>query len=279
MPNIIQNRRVLMANPPRGAASYTPPGDAITSKVLVAMSLRRLFLGNAEGIEVRESGGNTNADIGTIVAGQLDADAFNAHVGVNNGFARTAYDQKGTKNFRNTTAANQPQVTLAALNAHAALTWDSNDYLLDTAGVGTAIGTGDFELWIVAKPTSIAGYVGVMKLAGLIYFYTSRSGNGKAGVYCSAGDKDFGSNVAVNTVHLLRLYRVSGTLFCDVDGTACPNSWGSTDNLVASGVQYTWSTGFIGVMPEMILINGALTSDERDALKTNIATFYGIPIA
>ena len=79
-----------------GGGSYTPPGDAITSKVLLAFSLRRLFTGNAESLQVRESVGSTNADVGTLVTGDFDAASFTTHIGAGSGFARTAYDQKGT---------------------------------------------------------------------------------------------------------------------------------------------------------------------------------------
>lgn len=266
-----------------GSAAYVPPLDAVTSKVLLAMSLRRLFTGNAEGIQVRESGGSTNADIGTLATGDFDATSFTTHIGAGNGFCRTAYDQKGVRYYSNTTAANQPQVTLNAIGTRAGLTWDSTDTLA-ASSIGTAIGTGDFEIWIVAKPTTLAGYKGMFLLGGIIYFYTSRAGNGKAGAYIqSSGDRDFNLAVSINTAHLMRLYRHSGVIYCDVDGTTAPNSWASTDNILASGGAHQWSCPggeqFVGVMPEAILINGALTSGERDALKSNIATYYGLNVA
>jgi len=147
--------------------------------------------------------------------------------------------------------------------------------------------TGDFELWLVVKPSVVTGYqyVAVLGvLGGSIYFHTSMpSSNGNAGVYCSAGEKDFGAAVSNNVAHLLRFYRVSGTLFCDVDGVTAPSSWPSTDNLTAIGSIFDWGVydgaSMQGCHAEFLLINGSLTTGERDALKANIAAYYGLTVA
>lgn len=77
-----------------------------------AYSLRKLrhdYTGAA--IRVRESSGNTEADIGFTSSGVLDTTALLAHTGANDGFVTTWYDQSGNaRNATQATAANQPQI-------------------------------------------------------------------------------------------------------------------------------------------------------------------------
>ena len=60
-----------------------------------AYSLRKLRTGQVNAIRVRESSGNTEADIGFDVNGDLDTTALLAHCGANDGFVTTWYDQSG----------------------------------------------------------------------------------------------------------------------------------------------------------------------------------------
>jgi hypothetical protein len=80
----------------------------------VSRKLRAAYSGAA--IRVRESGGDTEADIGFTSGGLLDTAALLAHVGSNDGFIRTIYDQSGNgRNLVNTTNAEQPRIALAGV--------------------------------------------------------------------------------------------------------------------------------------------------------------------
>lgn len=71
--------------------------------------LRADYSGSA--IRVRESGGNTEADIGFTASGELDTAVLLAHCGANDGFIVTWYDQSGNSiDFENIVAAQQPQI-------------------------------------------------------------------------------------------------------------------------------------------------------------------------
>lgn len=289
----LESHLMLMGAGPSngGGVSFTPFLDGITtSKIWASYGLARQFTGVADSLKVRESGGVLpDTDIGTLASGGFDAASFSSFVGVNNGFARTAYDQKaGNSNsdLPQTTAASQPQVILSSnLNARAALRF-GNHVLGGSMSIATpaSIGTGDFELWVVAHPTSATGTKCVGALAGALFIYTGVSGNGKAGIYISSAGayRDFNLAVAANVSHLLRFYRVSGTVYCDVDGATAPNSWACSDNLVKTA-NYLWgqtgSEQFAGDMAQFIIITGSLSSTERDTLKTRLATYYNITVS
>lgn len=101
---IMHQQRILLLGPqPLLLDDY--PGAA------AAYSLRKLrtdYTGAA--IRVRESATNTEADIGFTSSGELDTTALLAHTGANDGFVTTWYDQAGSNNATQSTAANQPQI-------------------------------------------------------------------------------------------------------------------------------------------------------------------------
>jgi len=86
--------------------------DQFGDNIILAYSLRKLsstYTGDA--IRVRESSGNTEADIGFDSNGNLDESALLSHVGSNNGFIVTWYDQSGNGgNLEQATTSKQPQI-------------------------------------------------------------------------------------------------------------------------------------------------------------------------
>jgi hypothetical protein len=77
-----------------------------------AVSLRRLTASySGAAITVRESGGNTTADIGFDANGNLDTAALLLHCGGSNGFVTDWYDQSGNnRRFSQGSASKQPQI-------------------------------------------------------------------------------------------------------------------------------------------------------------------------
>lgn len=259
--------------------------NAIDSKVILAWGLQRFYSANAEALEVRRSSDSTAQGVGSLATGLFDAASFTTFVGGGTGSARTAYDQKGTKDGTQTTAGNQPGVMLSSdIGGRAALTFDgtNSQYVVNGNIVSPTIGAGDFELWIVCRPAVTTGAKCIAVVAGAIYFYTTFAGAGKANIYTALGNYDFATSLAANTNYLLRLYRVSGVLYLDVNGTTDANTRASVDAMSAAS-NYRWgesgSEQFNGQSAFYLLINGALTSGERDALKASIATLYGLTVA
>lgn len=82
------------------------------SGAAAAYSLRKLdcdYAGSA--IRVRESGGNTESDIGFTANGDLDTASLKTFVGANDGSVVTWYDQSGnTRDLTQSTSTNQPKI-------------------------------------------------------------------------------------------------------------------------------------------------------------------------
>ena len=106
-----------------------------------AYSLRKLrtaYAGSA--IRVRESGLNTEADIGFDANGNLDTAALLAHCGANDGFVTTWYDQSGNaNNYTQAGASSQPIIVFAGNlileNGKTAIRFNIDDAMSNTLPV------------------------------------------------------------------------------------------------------------------------------------------------
>jgi hypothetical protein len=127
-----------------------------------AYSLRKLrtaYTGAA--IRVRESATNTEADIGFNSDGTLNTTALLAHVGANNGFVVTWYDQAGSNNATQASAAAQPQIVSSGSvileNGKAALQFDGSDDGLHTAYSGISGEDVPFSVFSLVKTNTGTG--------------------------------------------------------------------------------------------------------------------------
>lgn len=84
----------------------------LSSSIGAAYALRKLKTSALYACRVRESGGNTEANIGFDANGNLDTTALLTHCGSNSGYVTKWYDQSGNvgNDVANTTAANQPRI-------------------------------------------------------------------------------------------------------------------------------------------------------------------------
>jgi len=114
-----------------------------------ARKLRASYLGDAN--NVRESNLNAELGIGFDANGDLDEAALLAHTGVNNGLIVDLFDQQGSFDITNTTAANQPAIVTAGV-VEKILSKPSANNTLDAGWQNTgtyAINGGD-HLWMFA---------------------------------------------------------------------------------------------------------------------------------
>ena len=92
---------------------------------------------------MRESAGNTLADIGFDSNGDLDTTALLTHTGVASGYVHTWYDQSGNgNNAVQSTNANQPQIVSSGSvivdgNGKATIQFDGSNDFLDTTLIPT----------------------------------------------------------------------------------------------------------------------------------------------
>jgi hypothetical protein len=154
-------------------------------------------------IRVRESSGNTEADIGFDGDGFLDQTALLAHCGSNDGFVVKWYDQDGnTFDLVQSTSASQPKI----VNAGAVLTvggipymdFDgTNDFFnlgdsLDPAGsfamffVGKADVTDTATFWSKSKAAPEANRISALIDTSTLYYLLIDNANGTQSITESA---------------------------------------------------------------------------------------------
>jgi hypothetical protein len=159
----------------------TPPTlglDAYTTNLWAVYSLRKQLTAYAGlCIRVRESSGNTEADVGFDADGFLDEAALLSHCGANNGFIVTWYDQSGNgNNLTQATTARQPRIVNAgALDRN--IRFDgSDDYLATSASSGS----------VSAFTTYLRGNVEATGDQLILEHSTSYNSNNAFGVYYSS---------------------------------------------------------------------------------------------
>jgi hypothetical protein len=103
-------------------SGYLGPGDVVPGAVgwwgLRAYTFADI---GANAVRLREDGGNTESDFATIAGGGLDTSAISTFKGANNLFVVKVYDQVGSNDLEQATAANQPKFILSALGSRPAM--------------------------------------------------------------------------------------------------------------------------------------------------------------
>lgn len=268
-----------------GGTVFTPPLDAVSSKLLAAYGLSRLITGVTEAARVRDFA-VAELDVGTLADGEFDVDTFANHVAAEGGqgFAAKLYDHVAAVNAVHTDAAKQPEILASGQigTSKANLLFTGNEFMTTASLLTwTNVWTDGFELWVVVRPTDLTGRRAIGARGSYApAFFTRTNTVSKPSVY-SAAFYDFDTTLIVNTNYLLRFYYHSGVWRCDVNGVteatthtvAAPNNSGATWCI---GSEDSASARFAGYMGPVILFKSALTAPEASALATTLKTFYGI---
>jgi hypothetical protein len=260
----------------------TYPGAA------AAYSLRKLdkdYTGYA--IRVRESAGNTLADIGFDASGNLDTTALLAHTGPASGYVHTWYDQSGNNNNATQgTNANQPLIvssgSVITNGTRAAIEWDGTSQRLQNAseimtgsalcliGVMQSDSTSGTRMWVDQSGSNYGGalyqstaydafarfgaaYVGLTNITTTIttyalFFANWVSGNSKA--HINGTEEDSNTTVFSGSGN-------TGVAFC-----------------IGNDSQAT-SRAADGKLQEIIVYDSDQSSN-RTGIESNINTYYSI---
>lgn len=177
---------------PSGAPSFVGALDDYTTNLHATWSVARRLLASYTGplIRVRESSGNTEADIGFDADGKLDEAALAAHVGANSGFVTKVYDQGGNgRDLVQATAGYQPRIvnagTIQRFNsgtAPAMLGITSGGQGMVTAAFASLTGT-DYTLVSVLKAAT--GSTG--RRLGVTAAKTATGDDASTGLTCYLG--------------------------------------------------------------------------------------------
>lgn len=247
----------------------------------VAYSLRKLRSGQVNAIRVRESSGNTEADIG-FVGDTLDTAALLAHCGANDGFIVTWYDQSGNGNdATQSTTTEQPRIVNAGVvevadNGLPALL---NQGVADNLEMDTGIALSDFSAFYVVDHSVFGSSTSWMSSeAGSDYFrYDETRFN------LDAGGVDNGfittdSTLVVDTDYLISTSRASNVLSFSINGTTQTNT---DTNSGSFGVKKIFRRGtnttqtLNGFAQEFILYPTSQASNKA-GIESNINDHYSI---
>jgi hypothetical protein len=257
------------------------------------------YMGNL--IEVRESGGDTVANIGVDGNGDLDQAALLAHCGVNSGFVRTIYDQINGKNGVQTTAANQPRIVSSGVvdlrNGKPAMFFDSTNDRLPCGQLNGGTKPANY---------SVSAVFSLSQVAGDHYVFGSGTNNGNVFSYANFRNhasiikSGFGNETldarmdAIPNPYLVNIQYITALTYTDgagrpklylndgsvqaatTTGTGCTSPAGTESNFaIGSNGDYTART-YGGRMSEIIVwnVDGVLTREDNRDNQNNYYNTY-----
>jgi hypothetical protein len=136
------------------AGSYTGPGDVVSGAShwygLRCYNAAKASLASA--IRIRRASDNSEQDIGLTAGCDLDTSAASTFCAATSCFVVTAYDQVGSNNITNATAAEQPALTFNCVGGtKPCMTFDGGDRL---ASVSTVSSSQPVSYSVVARRTT-----------------------------------------------------------------------------------------------------------------------------
>ena len=260
--------------------------DQIGAPSAAAYSLRKLraaYTGSA--VRVRRSSDNTEANIGFASNGDLDTAALLTFVGAGNGFVTTWYDQSG--NARNTTqatAGNQPQIVtdgvIETQNGRPALRFDGAQRMAASFSVAAP-----YENWFVLRINGMPGiYIvrdGIDETANRVLMVVNNNSlyiGSENGANLSPGT---GFSFPYESPLIIggRYNGSSSSIFVNGTVVATGTAGTVTTNGLTIGGRYNGaSLNVNGFYAEHILINGVLSTTDRQTLERNEGAYYSITV-
>jgi hypothetical protein len=261
--------------------------DLISVPSQAAYSLRKLrsaYTGNA--IRVRRSSDNAEADIGFTLGGDLNTAALINHVGsgpLDNGFITTWYDQSGNgRNAAQTTPGGQPRIVtngaIETQNGQPAPRFDGFDDVLVFQGVHDA----QWSLAVVGRMNGASQ--GFLQFGGVNQFgsiltefnvYMARASTGFVPIDVPATAPFTPGEIAVLTA----TYGVAQTNIWKNGIIGTPSA---AAGVASNATSYIGALQFLyylnGNIGEIIVLNGVLSTTNRQTLERNQGAYYGITI-
>ena len=239
----------------------------------VACSLQKLrsaYEGSA--IRVRRSSDNAEQDIG-FTGDDIDSSSLLTFVGAGDGFVTIAYDQVGSSNFTQTTAARQPKVVSSGVmitdtNGLAAIDFDGNDYMLNSAIRVHAV----LDFYRVGSTTDTS-YIFLTGTSSQYSYYTE-SGGGSSTLFQNYGSPTlYVNNVlkSVSTIHQVYTAISIGTPSVVNHLGASTSSWGGVTLVGAYTTSGTYA--YDGLVQSLIFYNVDSSAD-RSAITTILMDKY-----
>ena len=239
-----------------------------------AVSLRRLttnYTGYA--CRVMRSSDSTTLDVG-FVGENLDTAALTAFVGAGNGFSATLYDQVGSINATQSTAANIPSAvvsgTIQTINGKPTILFDgSNDEMLLSSNVTFAHGFA-----VAAKISNLNTYQYIL---GGVDQGLSSGGTGLNFIFVANSVGTQVSTVNNTNIHQVSFKFGSGSRL-RVDGvTMSTTAMGASMTIGKIGTRADAAQRHYGYFSEAITFASAISDANELIIEANQKAYYGTP--
>jgi hypothetical protein len=251
-----------------------------------AYSLRKVrsaYSGAA--IRVRESGGNTEADIGFSANGELDTARLLAHCGANNGFVVTWYDQGGaSRNLTQATTGNQPQIVSSGavllLNGKPTVSFTAGKQLIQSANANGLLFNASFVGSV--NTASSGAYPRILSIASGTEFEVRGGVSPTTAqfVITPSGGWSEATNYFVNNTAVIYTGLNSSphhSLYKNGRSVATLIRATSAATTPAAPITMGWAT-FVGNVSEIMLLQSPLTTTQRRVMEANQGAYYGVTI-
>ena len=265
---------------------YSQQNQATVSLLLdtypatAAYSLRKIrtaYSGSA--IRVRRSLDNAEQDIGFDGSNNLDTSSLLSFVGANNGFVTTWYDQQGSDNATNVTAAQQPQIVSSG-----SVIYEGSLPTLDFAGaqqlIKSSTALSDVSLFTVMTSNNASSEMTAINLqdgTNTCFLHLNRSTNNSLvyGSYNGTAVSQEGGNISGQLLASgFSTSNSSANLF--IDGVDVNQAYLGRSNFgnstIGSRSGSFWLTGNVS---EFIYYNSSQSAN-RTAIEANINSYYSI---
>jgi hypothetical protein len=265
---------------------YSQQNQATVSLLLdtypatAAYSLRKIrtaYSGSA--IRVRRSLDNAEQDIGFDGSNNLDTSSLLSFVGANNGFVTTWYDQQGSDNATNVTAAQQPQIVSSG-----SVIYEGSLPTLDFAGaqqlIKSSTALSDVSLFTVMTSNNASSEMTAINLqdgTNTCFLHLNRSTNNSLvyGSYNGTAVSQEGGNISGQLLASgFSISNASANLF--IDGVDVNQAYLGRSNFgnstIGSRSGSFWLTGNVS---EFIYYNSSQSAN-RTAIEANINSYYSI---
>ena len=265
---------------------YSQQNQATVSLLLdtypatAAYSLRKIrtaYSGSA--IRVRRSLDNAEQDIGFDGSNNLDTSSLLSFVGANNGFVTTWYDQQGSDNATNVTAAQQPQIVSSG-----SVIYEGSLPTLDFAGaqqlIKSSTALSDVSLFTVMTSNNASSEMTAINLqdgTNTCFLHLNRSTNNSLvyGSYNGTAVSQEGGNISGQLLASgFSIFNSSANLF--IDGVDVNQAYLGRSNFgnstIGSRSGSFWLTGNVS---EFIYYNSSQSAN-RTAIEANINSYYSI---
>ena len=265
-----------------GAAGEVAPLLLDLYPATAAYSVRKLrtaYSGSAIRVRETASGLNNEQDIGFDVDGNLDTTALLSFTGAGDGFVTTWYDQQGSDNAVNATAAQQPQIVSSG-SVIIEGTLPTVEFLGAQQLTKSSTALSDVSLFTVMTSNNVSSEMTAINLqdgTNTCFLHLNRSTNNSLvyGSFNGTAVSQEGGNISGQLLASgFSISNASANLF--IDGVDVNQAYLGRSNFGNSTIgSRSGSFWFTGNVSEVIYYNSSQSAN-RTAIEANINSYYSI---